>query len=47
MRINLSDIARGRRIVAVTARDLRLTRHCKRPDRKGLLRRVLGVLRPR
>ena len=42
MKIDLTDIARGRRIVAITARDLALTRKSDRPE---ATRRVLRLLR--
>lgn len=45
MKINLSEIARGRRIVAVAARDLSLTRRSRRPARRLLQRIVKRVLR--
>jgi hypothetical protein len=46
MKIDLSDIARGRRIVAVAAKEMERTRSVPRPPRLGLIyrliRRILG-----
>jgi hypothetical protein len=44
MKIDMSDIARGRRIVAVAAHELALTRQSARPSRIRLLRRVFRTL---
>ncbi|MGR3496478.1 hypothetical protein [Citreimonas sp.] len=44
MKIAMSDIARGRRIVAMAARDLSLTRKSPRPRRAGVLRRLLRAI---
>ena len=41
---DLSDIARGRRIVALAARDLMLLRRAERPARPGLWGRLLRLL---
>lgn len=46
MQNDLNDIARGRRIVAVTALELALLRRRSvRPAARGLLRRIVRLLR--
>jgi len=44
MKINLLDIARGRRIVAMAARDMALTRQSPRPRKLAAWRRLLRRL---
>ena len=45
MIISLSEIARGRRIVAVTAREMARTRNSERPPRLGPFMRLIRLLR--